>query len=29
MRRLFTVTAPDQAVQKMITRMWTTVKTGR
>jgi putrescine transport system substrate-binding protein len=29
MRRLFTVAAPDQAVQKMITRMWTTVKTGR
>jgi putrescine transport system substrate-binding protein len=29
MRRLFTVRAPDQATQKMITRMWTTVKTGR
>jgi putrescine transport system substrate-binding protein len=29
MRRLFTVTAPDQATQKLITRMWTTVKTGR
>ena len=29
MRRLFTVAAPDQATQKLITRMWTTVKTGR
>ncbi len=29
MRRLFTVTAPDQAQQKLITRLWTTVKTGR
>lgn len=29
MGRLFTVTAPDQTVQKLITRMWTTVKTGR
>ena len=29
MRRLFTVTAPDQATQKLMTRLWTTVKTGR
>lgn len=29
MKRLFTVSAPDQTVQKLITRMWTTVKTGR
>lgn len=29
MRRLFTVTASDQATQKLATRLWTTVKTGR
>jgi putrescine transport system substrate-binding protein len=29
MKRLFTVTAPDQALQKIITREWTRVKTGR
>jgi putrescine transport system substrate-binding protein len=29
MRRLFEVTAPDQPTQKLITRLWTSVKTGR
>jgi len=29
MRRLFTVTAADQPSQKLITRLWTTVKTGK
>ncbi len=29
MRRLFTVTTPDQPTQKFITRLWTMVKTGR
>ncbi|MBI3275028.1 MAG: polyamine ABC transporter substrate-binding protein [Methylocystis sp.] len=29
MKRLFTVTAPDPALQKIITREWTRVKTGR
>lgn len=29
MKRLFTVTAPDQPVQKIVTREWTRVKTGR
>jgi putrescine transport system substrate-binding protein len=29
MKRLFTVTAPDQAFQKIVTREWTRVKTGR
>lgn len=29
MRRLFTVAPPDQAQQKLITRLWTTAKTGR
>jgi putrescine transport system substrate-binding protein len=29
MKRLFTVAAPDQAIQKIITREWTRAKTGR
>jgi putrescine transport system substrate-binding protein len=29
MKRLFTVTAPDQSLQKLVTRLWTLVKTGR
>ncbi|WP_159727124.1 polyamine ABC transporter substrate-binding protein [Methylosinus sp. Ce-a6] len=29
MKRLFTVTAPDQPIQKIVTREWTRVKTGR
>jgi len=29
MRRIFTVTTPNQSEQKLITRLWTTVKTGR
>lgn len=29
MKRLFTVTAPEQALQKIVTREWTRVKTGR
>ncbi len=29
MKRLFTVTAPEQPIQKIITREWTRVKTGR
>ncbi|MBY6241931.1 polyamine ABC transporter substrate-binding protein [Methylosinus sp. Sm6] len=29
MRKLFTVTAPDLAIQKIVTREWTRVKTGR
>jgi len=29
MKRLFTVTAPDQQTQKLVTREWTAVKTGR
>jgi putrescine transport system substrate-binding protein len=29
MKRLFTVTAPEQAFQKIVTRAWTRVKTGR
>lgn len=29
MKRLFTVTAPDQQIQKIVTREWTRVKTGR
>jgi putrescine transport system substrate-binding protein len=29
MKRLFTVTAPDQALQKIVTREWTRAKTGR
>jgi putrescine transport system substrate-binding protein len=29
MKRLFTVTSPDLALQKIITREWTRVKTGR
>lgn len=29
MKRLFTVSAPDQPAQKIITREWTRVKTGR
>jgi putrescine transport system substrate-binding protein len=29
MKRLFTVTAPDQPLQKIVTREWTRVKTGR
>ena len=29
MRRLFTVTTPNQPEQKFITRLWTTVKTGK
>jgi putrescine transport system substrate-binding protein len=29
MRRLYTVTPPTQPEQKLITRLWTTVKTGR
>lgn len=29
MKRLFTVTAPDQPLQKVVTREWTRVKTGR
>jgi putrescine transport system substrate-binding protein len=29
MLRLFAVTAPDQPTQKLITRLWTMVKTGR
>ena len=29
MRRLFTVTTPNQPEQKFITRLWTLVKTGR
>jgi putrescine transport system substrate-binding protein len=29
MRRLFTVTTPNQPEQKLITRLWTTVKTGK
>ncbi len=28
MKRLFTVTAPDQQTQKLVTREWTQVKTG-
>lgn len=28
MKRLFAVTAPDQATQKLMTRLWTMVKTG-
>ncbi len=29
MRRLYTVTTPNQPEQKLITRLWTQVKTGR
>lgn len=29
MKRMFTVTAPDQTTQKLVTRLWTLVKTGR
>jgi putrescine transport system substrate-binding protein len=29
MKRLFTVTAPDQALQRIVTREWTRAKTGR
>jgi putrescine transport system substrate-binding protein len=29
MKRLFTNTAPDQAIQKIVTREWTRAKTGR
>ena len=29
MRRLFATTAPDQPTQKLMTRLWTMVKTGR
>ena len=29
MKRLFTVTTYDQAVQKVVTREWTRVKTGK
>ena len=29
MKRLYAVTAPDQGTQKMVTREWTRVKTGR
>jgi putrescine transport system substrate-binding protein len=29
MKRLFTVSAPDQAIQKIVTREWTRAKTGK
>jgi putrescine transport system substrate-binding protein len=29
MARLFTVTGYDQAIQKIVTREWTRVKTGK
>jgi putrescine transport system substrate-binding protein len=29
MAKLFTVTSPDQALQRVVTREWTRVKTGR
>jgi putrescine transport system substrate-binding protein len=29
MKRLYTVTANDQATQRIVTREWTRIKTGR
>jgi putrescine transport system substrate-binding protein len=29
MARLYTITAPDQRMQRLMNRLWTRIKTGR